>query len=817
MHAEWADLFLPDSAPFSSPHSSPSTPPESVGKGKAVSKPAPIDILPVSSSEGYDYNTFYNHSPSMPELAHSPSSIASTSFGPFTPSSGFPSEARDVKGKGKEKEAPQLPPLSFTPNDFIVDGLDPFMGAFESDMPGSSFSIFTPPNSPEVDVMTTPVSPRRQSLPNVLGTHGGQEHEQHSYRFSSGGGKIPRLQYELPSYHPKLKGRSYSAPLPVSVHAETQLIPLVPRNYFDRDLPKEIHLAILKAIVDMAETAYIQQAESQYWSVERASALRNRWVGRRKGMRELVKLGRVSKSWRSLVFDGQLWKNFDIECFPAMSQSTIVHIAKTAGTFVRTLNLRNLPLDGSNLIDMTDSFRLRLASTSHTQLTYINLERSQISTHSLHHLLIHSPLLQQLYIKGSKAMKNATCEVLAEHCQRLVSLDASRCPELDTDGIQSLCNPALYHGRTLPLKELRIMGMRRVNKVMFTKLGKVAPDLEVLDVSYAPQMHNAYMDAFCAVTDDDLDYGVPYVILSAHEAGRQEVGRYYRRVTKLRHLNLSCCPLLTDTVCSNLAYAVPQLEFLELAGIESLEDDGLVHLLQTTPYIRRLDLEDASSISDDVIHALTPLAPPSPHSPVEPGHYLEHIVISHADDITNETLLVFIRACPRLVTLEADNTLISSTVIREFVNLSRLRKAQNANIVAVDCRGVSERLVKELAPNTRPRKGWRAYEARRLNYVDGRDGVPREFKGAQDECNPDLVVLKSFYSWQSVDAISAARAKKSAGSRKSGSDSSSSEDELSEVERRRRGGRWWSAGRRLSRSGASSPTSLDNRDGCTIM
>ncbi|KAG6370256.1 hypothetical protein JVT61DRAFT_12200 [Boletus reticuloceps] len=57
--------------------------------------------------------------------------------------------------------------------------------------------------------------------------------------------------------------------------------------------------------------------------------------------------------------------------------------------------------------------------------------------------------------------------------------------------------------------------------------------------------------------------------------------------------------MLTDIACSNLAYPVPRLELLELAGIgHTLKDDGLVHLLATTLFIRKLDLEDPSDITE---------------------------------------------------------------------------------------------------------------------------------------------------------------------------------------------------------------------------
>jgi len=52
---------------------------------------------------------------------------------------------------------------------------------------------------------------------------------------------------------------------------------------------------------------------------------------------------------------------------------------------------------------------------------------------------------------------------------------------------------------------------------------------------------------------------------------------------------------------------MPQLEFLELGRVGGdLKDDGIVRLLETLPNLRKLDLEDANEITDDVLRAITP-------------------------------------------------------------------------------------------------------------------------------------------------------------------------------------------------------------------
>ena len=404
---------------------------------------------------------------------------------------------------------------------------------------------------------------------------------------------------------------------------------------------------------------------------------------------------------------------------------------------------------------------------------------------------------------------------------------------MDANGIQSLAIAAINRREHLPLKELRLSGLKHVTDSMMAALGKAAPYLEVLDLSYARQLHNSALEAFVAWDGHEDDDRVETVSVIARDLGREQnvAGKLKRRVTRLRHLVLSSCLLLTDTACSNLAFSVPKLEFLELAGLGTgLKDDGLVRLLSNTPYIRRLDLEDAIDITDGVLTAITPsidaTGTMSPDDGLkedkQPGHVLQQLNVSFSTNISDSAFLTLIRNCHCLTVLEADSTRMSSIVLKEFIRISRQRKAINAKIVAVDCRGISENLVKELSPMTRPRLGWRAYSARKLLYLDARDGNEEDLKIGQDECDGYRVVLKSFYSWQTVDAVKAAMEKrKKSTSRRTGSDSS---NELETFESGRSTTRWWSPGGRRAmrseRSGRTSPGLIipdPSNEGCRTM
>ena len=114
----------------------------------------------------------------------------------------------------------------------------------------------------------------------------------------------------------------------------------------------------------------------------------------------------------------------------------------------------------------------------------------------------------------------------------------------------------------------------------------------------------------------------------------------------------------------------PRLEFLEIAGIgPELKEEDLVRLLNTTPRIRRLDLEDVCDITDAVLDAQTP--------PMEEVRY-------HGVQVpVPQPRHALIRAAGAGV----HNTRVSQAVLREFVRLARQRRVRGAKIVAVDFHG----------------------------------------------------------------------------------------------------------------------------------
>jgi F-box/leucine-rich repeat protein 2/20 len=495
-----------------------------------------------------------------------------------------------------------------------------------------------------------------------------------------------------------------------------------------------------------------------------------------------------------------------------LSSSQLLRIARSVGAFARILDLQGFrALKPAEVVEITSALSLCLdLDLSHapepgaTQLREVNLCGCRsLTSNALHYLLRRCPELEVLKLAGLDCVADTTLTEALSSAMRLRHLDVGRCANLPGRAIArfaNACRARLLAGKSVPLKVLKMAGLKHVTKGTLSAVAQVFPALEVLDVSWCSGVSDAALMAYVEWED-----GEPWtqwhesVVLTSREAGFDpgNTTKYTRRRCKLRHLVLSGSKNVSDSGIGALAYCMPELEFLELAGLGSaLRDEGLIRLLRTTPVIRKLDLEDATDITDAVLDHLTP-APPEPvrkgqELDPQPGERLEHVVISSAQEVSPEAMCRLIKGCKNLCMFEADNTRVSSAVVREFVNRRRAREkrersasssssgpggeggstlARGSEIVAIDSRWVSDMTVRELANTTRPRRGFRSWDARGLAYQDAAAvNMPLEEGGGeligQDECDATRVVVKTFQTWSNVDSVAQQREKRLAGQKK---------------------------------------------------
>lgn len=386
----------------------------------------------------------------------------------------------------------------------------------------------------------------------------------------------------------------------------------------------------------------------------------------------------MSRSWRDLAFDGQLWKDTDFhEAIGHLPPSSLITLlARNQGAYIR-----NLALNGwRDIPPHAFAFAMTNGGAKSSQAVVTRLEKldlqgcTSIDTRTLENIIENSPKLKWLSLRGNRRVNGDVVRATAFHADQLEYLDLSRC-----GSVSLLDDGGFDEANSWPaLKTLKLCG-GPAESGLLGLLALAAPNLEMLDVSYSVDIDDDDVKDFVSLPPDRYkealalakassqgpkpsDIDIHSIMLTPAQAG--EIGSAFpcdglvpRRVTKLRHLNLSNCPDITQKAGSYLAYAVPHLEILEMASVGEMTSDGLVALFETTPKIRKVDLEGATQACDRILAALSP---PTGKASVDasPGRDLEVFAIGHASHITNDGALKLLRACPKLVQVNLEVSIV---------------------------------------------------------------------------------------------------------------------------------------------------------------
>ncbi|GAA5905834.1 hypothetical protein JCM8208_003349 [Rhodotorula glutinis] len=565
-------------------------------------------------------------------------------------------------------------------------------------------------------------------------------------------------------------------------------------------VPHEVQLGVFAALVEVCEDEWRRDVREGRWVGKKAG---ERWSdGRARGRREVIKLGRVSRAWRALSLDGQLWATAPASSIiggDAFTQAGVAALLESAGDFVTTLDAKGMGDTLGNralepLLQGTPTRLIKIDLTGCTAVTSFALTR----------LITFSPDLVELVVPGLPCVAGEHLRALAMHCPRLAKLDVSRCPDLTAHWLFSLPYPpprscessaaSIEPAKQRGLKSLKASGLVGMDLVDVGLLLHWHPHLVTLDLSFSAGLDDSVLERLVVRPQP------PVLAEPSQVDGGARLAYVPAPVTKqsypaLRHLNLSACKRITSAGLHHLVGAFPNLEVLELSRIGAhLRTDGLARFLASCTKLRKLDLEDATETTDEALLALVPSRVGSVVATGAPN--LTHLVIASCRSFTDGAIsaVALEGGCTKLRVLEADGTAISDRTAKAFVRLSgpRALAAQAAAVArtgdrdplvaskhpallsVLDNRTTARRLSRDVgwATTLRPRNGQRGHWTHAVESYydrepqdmrregegdDARSERDRKAKGVLDECDSARVVVRSFYSHLAVDAARAAR------------------------------------------------------------
>ena len=381
--------------------------------------------------------------------------------------------------------------------------------------------------------------------------------------------------------------------------------------------------------------------------------------------KEIIRTLSVSKSWHGMCFDGQLWGCLDTsEYYRNISADTLEHIITSGGPFIQVLNLKGC-------VQLLQRWNSRRMVGACRNLECFSLEGCRIDRISLHCFLLQNAKLSQINLSGLAGATNSAMKIIGQNCPRLEYLNVSWCNNIDTKGLRRVVDGCPR------LRDLRAGETRGWDDVeIMTELFK-RNTLERLILMNCESLNDESLTMLIKGEDPEIDF----------TTGQAQVPP-----RNLKHLDLTQCRSITDEGIKSLSNHVPDLQGLQLSKCWNVTDDSLTHLLPTLSSLTHLDLEELDELTNTTLQSLI-------RSPSK--KYLSHLGISSCENMGDTGMLPLLRACPRLSSLEMDNTRISDLVLIEAAEVVRERSMNQNNCIAV--KGING----QSKNNTHPRIGLR--------------------------------------------------------------------------------------------------------------
>ncbi|KAJ5888237.1 hypothetical protein N7495_008278 [Penicillium taxi] len=382
---------------------------------------------------------------------------------------------------------------------------------------------------------------------------------------------------------------------------------------------------------------------------------------------EIVRCSAVSKAWNAMCYDGQLWSNVDTtEYYQRIPSDVLVKLITCGGPFVRDLNLRGCV----QLRDKWSSDGKRISDLCRNVVNF-SLEGCRIDRSSMHYFLLRNPRLEYINVSGLSSVTNSAMKIIAQSCPYLEALNISWCNKVTTEGLIRVVQSCER------LKDLRASEVQGFNNVEFTVELFKRNTLERLICSRT-DLNDQSLKALLHGIDPEMDILTDRAVVPPR---------------KLRHLDIHHCPDVTDVGLKSLAHNVPELEGLQISQCPELTDDSVIKVIRTTPLLSHLDLEDLDRLTNSTLFEL---------SKAPCAKVLEHLNISYCESLGDTGMLPVVKICPKLRSLEMDNTRVSDLTLMEASFRVRRRGYSDEHpkigmrIVVFDCINVTWAGVKEV-------------------------------------------------------------------------------------------------------------------------
>lgn len=345
---------------------------------------------------------------------------------------------------------------------------------------------------------------------------------------------------------------------------------------------------------------------------------------------EIIRCSAVSKKWREMCYDGQLWSKVDTtEYYTKIPSNVLMKLITSGGPFVRDLNLRGCV----QLSDKWSSGGERISDLCRNVVNF-SLEGCRIDKASIYSFLLCNPRLKYINVSGLSTVTNSALKVIGRSCPQLETLNVSWCQEVDTTSLLQIVNSCKL------LTDLRASEVRGFDDEKFTLALFESNNLDRLIMSRS----------------DLTDRSLKILIQGENPEIDLLTDRPIVPPRRFRHLDLHQCLEVSDVGLKSLAHNVPDLEGLQVSQCPDLTDESVIDVIRTTPKLTHLELENLENLTNNTLLALAK-APCAQH--------LEHLNISYCESLSDTGMLQVMRSCPKIQSVEMDNTRVSDLTLME--------------------------------------------------------------------------------------------------------------------------------------------------------